>query len=234
MKDIFNDMPFNYLTDYPNGGRHGHHDDFLSKDEHEGLRLLLAGAKAAFAEEDNDLAPDPQIHRNLRAMVAARKKSVSRSLIPPINITRLLNFRIPAYQVGFAMILVLVVSLFIGHNSGLNGNKNTVIVYKTDTVYEKMQKKAGATSISKDSQAEILAPSYSGGLFADSIDINGIESNTNSTQNHDLPADIKASPGTIKSLPDGRKIQSPAIIDTPNKGSSLIEDTSKWNRQMRG
>ncbi len=234
MKDIFDDMPFNYLTDYPNGGRHDQHDDYLSKDEHEELRLLLAGAKAAFAEEDHDLTPDPQIHKNLRAMVAARKKSMNRNLIPPINISRLLNFQVPAYQVGFAMILVLVVSLFISHNTGINGNKNTVVVYKTDTVFEKMQKKAGTTAISKDSQAEILAPSYSGGLFADSIDINGIEDNNNSTQNHDLPPGVETSPGSVKSLPDGRKIQSPAIIDTPNKGSSLIEDTSKWNRQMRG
>ena len=234
MKDIFDDMPFNYLTDHPSGGRNDHHDDFLSKDEHEELRLLLAGAKAAFAEEDNDLTPDPQIHKNLRAMVAARKKPANWRLIPPINISRLLNFQVPAYQVGFAMILVLVVSLFISHNTGMNSNMNTVVVYKTDTVYEKMQKKAGATSISKDSQAEILAPSYSGGLFADSIDINGIENNNNSPQNHDLPSGVKSAPGTIKSMPDGRKIQSPAIIDTPNKGSSLIEDTSKWSRQMRG
>ena len=132
------------------------------------------------------------------------------------------------------MVLVLVVSLFISHNTGINGNKNTVVVYKTDTVYEKMQKKAGATSISKDSQAEILRPSYKGGiLYTDSIDINDIENN-NSTQNHDLPASVKTSPGFMKSLPDERKIQSPGVIDTPNKGSSLIEDTSKWNRQMRG
>jgi len=234
MKDIFDDMPFNHLTNFSDGARHEQHDDFLSKNEHEELRLLLVGAKAAFAEEDHDLTPDPQIHRNLRAMVAAKKKSVNQSLIPPINIARILNFQVPAYQVGFAMILVLVVSLFISHNTGTNGNTNTVVVYKTDTVYEKMQKKAGATSISKDSQAEILAPSYSGGLFADSIDINGIEGNNNSTQNHNLPAGVNTAPGTIKSLPDGRKIQSPAIIDTPNKGSSLIEDTSKWNRQMRG
>ena len=234
MKDIFDDMPFNYLTDHPDDGRYDHHDDFLSKSEHEELHLLLAGAKAAFAEEDVELIPNPQIHKNLRAIVAARKKSVNLSLIPPINISRLLNFQIPAYQVGFAMILVLVVSVFISHNTGINGNKNTVVVYKTDTVYEKEHKKAGAAYFSKDSQAEILAPSYSGGLFADSIDINGIEDQSSSTQNHDLPSGVNTAPGTIKSLPDGRKIQSPGIIDTPNKGSSLIEDTSKWNRQMRG
>ncbi len=224
MKNLFDDMAFSNLNNHPDGP----HDDYLSKEEHEELRLLLAGAKAAFADEDGVVLPNPQIHKNLRAMVAARKKSVKWVLFPAINISNILNFQVPAYQVGFAMIVVLFLAVLLGRNPGLNGNKNTVIVYKTDTVYEKMQKKAGATSISKDSQALILTPSYSGGLYADSIDINGIENNNNSTQNHTLPAGVKSSPGHFKDVPATHKIQSPAIIDSPDKGSSRLEDTSRW------
>src|SRR6185437_6406055 len=231
MKDIFDDMAFSNLNNHPGEPL----DDSLSIREHEELRLLLAGAKAAFADEDGIVLPNPQIHKNLRAIVAARKKPVIHKwrIFPAINISGILNFKVPAYQVGFAMIVVLFSAILLGRNSGLNGNKNTVIVYKTDTVYEKMQKKAGATSISKDSQALILTPSYSGGLFADSIDINGV-GNNNTMQNQALPAGEKSSPGNFNGVPAVHKIQSPSIIDTPDKGSSRIEDTSKWNRQLRG
>ncbi len=225
MKDIFDDMPFR--------NSHESHEDILSEKEHEELRLLLAGAKATFADEDHEVLPDPQIHKNLRAMVAARKKNVKWIAFPSINISRILNFQVPAYQVGFAMVMVLFVAVFIGRKAGQNDNKNTVVVYKTDTIFEKMQKKAGTTAISKDSQAEILAPSNAAGLFADSMDINNIDNNNN-IQHNSSPEGLKSFPGKLSSPPARSKMQSPGIIDTPEKSGMRLEDTSRLNHQLRG
>ena len=226
MKDIFDDMPLRNF--------HDQHEDILSEKEQEELRLLLAGAKATFAVEDQDILPNPQIHKNLRAMVAARKKNVNRFAFPAIDITKIMNFKIPAYQVGFAMILVLFIAIFIGRQSGLSDNKNTVVVYKTDTIFEKMEKKAGTTAISKDSQAEIMVPSSSAGLYADSIDINSIDNNSAPEHQNEAPSGLKPAPATISSPPVNSKLHSPGVIDTPMKSGMRLDDTSRWMHELRG
>ena len=225
MKDIFEDMPFKNFREPQ--------EDILSEKEHEELRLLLAGARAAFADEDQEILPDPQIYKNLRAMVAARKKNVKWMALPAIDISGILNFKVPAYQVGLAMVMVLFAAIFIGRNTGPTDTKNTVVVYKTDTVFEKMQKKGGTTAISKDSEAEITAPSNAAELYADSMDINNIDNN-NTIRPDDAPAGLNSAPVKLNNAPVHSKMQSPGIIDTPEKSGTRIEDTSSRNRQLRG
>jgi len=225
MKDIFEDMPFKNSREPQ--------EDILSEKEHEELRLLLASARAAFADEDQEILPDPQIHKNLRAMVAARKKIVKWMALPAIDISGILNFKVPAYQVGLAMVMVLFAAIFIGRNTGPNDTKNTVVVYKTDTVFEKMQKKGSTTAISKDSQSEISAPAHAAELYADSIDINNVDNN-NTIRPDDAPAGLNSAPRKLNSAPVHSKMQSPGIIDIPEKSGTRIEDSSSRNRQLRG
>ncbi len=216
MKDIFEDMPFN------NPG------ETLSMAEYEELRLLLTSAKAAFAHEDGDITPDPQIHKNLRAMVAAKKKS--RFQLPAIHIDfqRLFTFQVPAYKFAVSMVVLLAIAFTAGRTLSV---KNPVVVYKTDTVYKK-------DPLLADSQANHEGtPVMKGSFMADSMDIGADNGEDNSLtpeqvdhvyhMNHPYGEHPVVDPQHME-RPDGR---APA-----EKSSSrgLMEDSSKWLRNMRG
>jgi hypothetical protein len=232
MRDIFDDLPLSSENEMPrhNPARPGSegHDEYLSMSEYEELRLMLTSAKAAFAQEDNDITPDPQIRKNVRAMVAARKKGFD---LPAFNLKTILNYPLPAYQFGLAMVLVVFMAVLAGRNIGFNSQPGTVIVFKTDTVFEKSHKNAAPVMYLSDSQKRTISPASSlGNYLVDSIDI----SNDNGTDENVRPSGINPSSGSNLHSPVNKDINKPGDMDTPDKGGRSIEDTGKWNRYLHG
>lgn len=225
MKDIFDDIP---LSDPKE-----EYDDYLSMAEYEELRLMLMSARAAFAHEDQEIKPDPSIQKNLRALVAARKKPFAFPSFPPVHLSRILNFPIPAYRFGMALIMILLVNLFIARNSNLNTHPGTAAVYKTDTVNAKKINKPSTSALAADSEKRMYTPFNSGAIYADSIDINNPD-DANTSNNTYTRAGIQFFPGEIHKTPVHRRNYSPPVIDSPEKSGSRLEDSSRWEHRLRG
>jgi hypothetical protein len=137
----------------------------------------------------------------------------------------------PAYQFGIAMVLVLFLAVLVGRNFALNGSKNTIVVYKTDTIFQNAKRAVPPATYLSDSDTKIVSPGYSGSYFADSIDYNIDDNSSNPSS---APSGIKNDPDLKQNTPGSKKIERPADIDRPIKGGSLLEDSSKWNRNLHG
>jgi hypothetical protein len=229
MKDLFNDMPFssdNDITGQNRGSNEFHGEPRLSMDEFEELRLLLDSAKASFAAEDSDIIPDPMIHKNLRAMVSARKKKFE---FPVLNLQKVLNFPVPAYQVGLAMTLVFFMIVLTGKRTGSNMN-SAGIVHKVDTIYDKVYKKSSTIVASIDSQSKKIMPAAYSADYTDSIDM---DFGSNSNQGQKI---IRGEQGNTPhhESPALKQLKNPGEMDIPDKGGSYLEDTSKWNNSYHG
>jgi hypothetical protein len=229
MKDLFNDMPFssdNDITGQNRGNNEFHGEPRLSMDEFEELRLLLDNARASFAAEDSDIIPDPRIHKNLRAMVSARKKKFE---LPVLNLQKVLNFPVPAYQVGLAMTLVFFMIVLTGKRTGSNMN-SAGIVHKVDTIYDKVYKKSSTIVASIDSQSKKIMPAAYSADYTDSIDM---DFGSNSSQDQKT---ILGEPGNSpgQNSPALQQLNNPGEMDIPDKGGSYLEDTSKWNKSFHG
>jgi hypothetical protein len=229
MKDLFNDMPLSSDNDIPQGRYNGNgYDPYLSMTEYEELKRLLDVTRTAFAEGDKDIMPDPRIKRNLKALVAARRK---RFEFPAINFNKVLNFPVPAYQVGLAMILMMFTVILAGKRSN-EGMSQIRGVHKTDTIYEKIYKKSSTIVASNDSQAKSLVPTIFKADYTDSIDMDFEPSgNQNDNATHD---NINTTP---QKQPHSsyQDLTKPDDANTPEKGGGrYLEDTSKLNRPLHG
>jgi hypothetical protein len=231
MKDIFDDI--NFSADNITPGRNSWgpdsegYDHYVSMAEYEELRLLLSSAKAAFANEDEEILPDPAIHKNLRDMVSAKRNGAQGFKWPSFNFLKALNFPTPAYQFGLASIIILIAAVFIGRNGSARQDSNTLTVHKTDTIYEKVYKKVPVMALN-DSESKVIKTSDADADYTDSIDYyNYGDSGANIAPGE---SGGYQNPGAPK-IKD--KIRQDDAGDSENRGGN-IEDSSKGNRRWHG
>lgn len=224
MKDIFDDIP---LSSAMEGN-----DDILSMAEYEELRLMLVSARAAFASEDQDIKPDPDIQRILRTKVAARKKRFDMPVWPSIHFSSILKFPVPAYQFATAVVLILLVNLFVIRNSDLKSPSGAA-AYRTDTAWLNQTNKASHTFLAVDSEKRTISPAISGAIYADSVDINGPEP-YNGADKFTTPAGEFMFPGQVGPK-DSNSINLAPILTVPSKKiGTHFDDSSRWGQRLRG
>jgi hypothetical protein len=102
---------------------------FMSRKDYQNYRKTILKSRALFSAEQKNIKADPSIREKLLEKIT-QKKSLGHHAVFSV-FQRILTFRIPAYQPGFAVVILAVLFILL-HNE-----KTESIRYltKTDTIY---------------------------------------------------------------------------------------------------